>query len=293
MSASHGNLFGFDTSFEASFSDDCSGKINISSLFYEDGNVTDGVDACFKASPSSSDDATNYIVDLSMEPTPFGPSGAVNSSSFSFLLPSILSEMNSTTQSCAERKRCISFNERQSNPISPHLFANAMNHHTINCQIDNEHSGRIPVTNKRCNPTSDVVTISTIFVDENCSSDPSIDFPPMKRHRPLPFGTSSKGAKPESMISSFCSDKNFAYNKITGHATKMVPRKPEVSTIVRLDDISSVVGKDERQERFRIYRNNHWNEKFAELVGYSAKNGHCIVAHNCPESPALAQWVKR
>mmetsp|Transcript_19242 Transcript_19242/g.41349 ORF Transcript_19242/g.41349 Transcript_19242/m.41349 type:complete len:330 (+) Transcript_19242:155-1144(+) len=52
-------------------------------------------------------------------------------------------------------------------------------------------------------------------------------------------------------------------------------------------DTSSVEG------RFRSYQSGQWSARFAELVEYKKKMGHCLVPHNYEENLPLARWVKR
>jgi hypothetical protein len=53
--------------------------------------------------------------------------------------------------------------------------------------------------------------------------------------------------------------------------------------------------KTPKRDRFRIYQNDQWNDRYQELKDFKAKHGHCLVPHNHLHqgSPALAQWVKR
>jgi hypothetical protein len=47
------------------------------------------------------------------------------------------------------------------------------------------------------------------------------------------------------------------------------------------------------KERFRSDQAEQWNERFADLEDFRNQNGQCLVPHNFPENPPLAQWVKR
>ena len=50
---------------------------------------------------------------------------------------------------------------------------------------------------------------------------------------------------------------------------------------------------EESLNRFRIYQAEQWGDRFEDMIHFQRHRGHCLVPHNFPENPALAQWVKR
>jgi hypothetical protein len=50
---------------------------------------------------------------------------------------------------------------------------------------------------------------------------------------------------------------------------------------------------EEESRRFRPYQAELWTVKFAELLEFKQRKGHCCVPYTYGENPALARWVKR
>jgi hypothetical protein len=51
--------------------------------------------------------------------------------------------------------------------------------------------------------------------------------------------------------------------------------------------------KEPHANRFRLHQSEHWRDRFAELVAYREKNGHCLVPNAFKDNVPLAEWVKR
>ena len=49
----------------------------------------------------------------------------------------------------------------------------------------------------------------------------------------------------------------------------------------------------ESSTRIRPYQSGNWMERYAELVDFKKKHGHCLVPNTFKENPPLAEWVKR
>jgi Helicase associated domain len=65
------------------------------------------------------------------------------------------------------------------------------------------------------------------------------------------------------------------------------------ATTASVDSFSTGSSSAHTMGRFRSYQAEQWCDRYDDLVAFRGSHGHCLVPHNMPENPALAQWVKR
>jgi hypothetical protein len=286
---------GFDPWLDSSVSDDgffCRTGNTITS--HAAGNLINEQEVCLEPCIS-----TNSFLESCMEPTPIGPYGVVNCSIFNSIIPANASEMKSFFEPIPGRSGCTSKGVVSISPF-PRSFFPDVTQQRINLHRDELQEASIGCTNKRSNLASDFVRVNHNEVNESWSAGiQEVAFPPLKKLRPnVPWATPAEKEEPEleqSLLS--CVDNDAAgagaVSVTIGEATKGQSQEVGSTSITTPVDNRFSFAEDEIKERFRIYQNGQWNEKFAELVEFQTMNGHCIVPHNYVKSPALAQWVKR
>jgi len=79
---------------------------------------------------------------------------------------------------------------------------------------------------------------------------------------------------------------------LVGRLPEMAPLPPQTARYVSSSD-SSTRESDGDEDRFRSFQKGLWAERFAELLDFRRKYGHCRVPHALHENPQLARWVKR
>jgi Helicase associated domain len=254
------NLIGFKPLFESFLcgDGDTDEKPEVTRSFHTAGNHIDELDlVCLETMSSSLTFETYLNLESPLEPTPIGPFAVVASSISSPVLPINISEIRSLIGSGSELRSCIY--EKVSNLPFPRVVGD-INHRAGNRHAVFQNDGCTTLAKNRDNLMANHATTSTNKVNESIISSESNGetFPPIKRLGPSNWMISDDEEKQESV-----------------------------------DEIDSTLGEHERKERFRIYQNSQWKEKFDELVEYKAKTGHCEVPHNYAENPALAKWIKR
>jgi hypothetical protein len=51
--------------------------------------------------------------------------------------------------------------------------------------------------------------------------------------------------------------------------------------------------QDPRQQRFKPFHEEKWNQRYKELLDFHREHAHCSVPHTYPKNAQLARWVKR
>jgi hypothetical protein len=79
------------------------------------------------------------------------------------------------------------------------------------------------------------------------------------------------------------------------------PSKKRMATKIPMDSLQAATvavdskrsSSDNAKGRFRSYQAEQWSDRYDDLAAFRGIHGHCLVPHNMPENPPLAQWVKR
>jgi hypothetical protein len=294
MSTSINQSFRFEPWFVSSISDDDFDCSNSSSTISQPvANFISEEEICGESCTSSTD-YNEYILEKCLEPTPIGPYGILSSSNFHPVIPAYIPEISRSYYYHVERIDIS--NGEASDDLFPQLFPEVTSHMSIP-KPDDLQGVRISCSRKRC--VSDIGTIDQNEVNESSTTDMVEEtFSPRKKARHLPCTVPSEKNEPPLVPSSPCCIDNDAPCDASSivamvEPTQLTSHEPDTFTSAMPVDNDFSASDDEMKERFRMYQNGQWNEKFAELVEFQVKNGHCVVPHNYVESPALAQWVKR
>jgi hypothetical protein len=104
------------------------------------------------------------------------------------------------------------------------------------------------------------------------------------------------GASPLNDNNSYEQDDHFKNHSLppTKRQCLGFTAKDGTSSCIKMPAAAASVEKKEytKNNRYRQYQADQWNERFQDLVDFRRQYGHCLVPHNYPVNQQLAQWVK-